>query len=576
MAKKMSPDVPFLLLSENGDDGKKEMPPNTGIGESRLKHRLHHLSSTVLRAHHEANEHRERRKNEDQIRQQAELLDRARDAIFVRNLDQEIIYWNKSAERIYGWTGAEVIGKRASEILYKQNAPPRDNIWKTVLEKGEWIGEIAQSTKAGHEIFVTSRRTLLRDGIGVGNAVLNINTDITEKREMETVIQRAQRMDSLGALAGGMAHDLNNVLAPILMATEMLGDQLKQPEDLAMLKIAETSAKRGIDLVKQILQFAQGTKGQGTMKVKSVMDDFVNLIRKTFPRTLDFDTDIPVDLMPITCDPTQLHQIVLNLCVNARDAMPNGGNLSIKVCNTILSNRTFTGNPEPVSGSFVELTVSDSGTGIPPEVLSRIFEPFFTTKQPGKGTGIGLSTVTTILRNLNGLLDVSTVVGKGTTFRVYLPSINQIGPAESRIIPSASDLGSGEWILLVDGELALLEMTQGLLEAHNYNVLTAIGAEEALVCLKKYEDKISVVITDLTMPGMSGSDLIATIRETLPRVITICLSGSADMALQISTDIRPHAFLQKPCSTKEMLALLKKLLADQEARYLGFAPPVKT
>ncbi len=565
IAKELNPDVPFLLLSENLDGESKVL--KSGPMDIALKQRLHRISSTVLRAHQEAMERRERKKNEDQIRQQADLLDHARDAIFVRNLDQEITYWSKSAERIYGWTSDEVIGKRASEILYKQTAPPRDSIWKTVLEKGEWTGEIAQTTKTGREIFVMSRRTLLRDTNETANAVLNINTDVTEKREMESQIHRNQRMDSIGALAGGISHDLNNVLAPILMAAELLRDNIRGADDLAMLEIVQGSAQRGIDLVKQILQFTQGTKGQGTMKVKSVLDDLINLIKKTFPRSLTFVADIPIDLLPISCDPTQLHQVVLNLSVNARDAMPNGGTLSIHASNSMLSNRAIPGHPDPVSGSFVEVAVSDSGTGIPPEILEKIFEPFFTTKPTDKGTGLGLSTVTTILRNIQGFIDVSTAIGKGTTFRVFLPTVRQ-DPTMGAIRQDSPAFGHGEWILLVDDELALLQMTKELLEAHNYHVMTAINGAEALLYFRANKEKIEVVVTDMIMPGLPGDELIANVREESPRTVTICISGSPHENRPRPDERSAHAFLKKPCSPNDLITVLQKLLSGREAKNL--------
>jgi len=556
MANERHPDVPFLLLSESGDG--RITPSKCSTLDANLKSRLQRLSSTVLRAHHEASERRERQRTEEENHQQAELLNHATDAIFVRNLEQKIIYWNKGAERIYGWSSAEAIGKLASDLLYKRTAPPRDSIWKTVLDKGEWMGEIEQATKSGQPIFVTNRRTLLRDSSGAAEAVLNINTDITEKRGLEAQLQRSQRMDSVGALAGGIAHDLNNVLAPILMATELLRDQLHQTEDIAMLDIARGSAQRGIDLVKQILQFSQGTKGQGTLKVKAVFDDLVNLITKTFPRTLAIKADVSPDLMAVSCDPTQLHQIAINLCINARDAMPEGGKLEIGVSNRVLVERQIHGQVEPVSGSYVELTVSDTGTGMSPEILGRMFEPFFTTKEEGRGTGLGLSTIATILRNIQGFLEVSTLLGEGTTFRVFLPVLEQIHLGEH--LAKATSFGSGELILLVDDELALLEMTKELLEAHKYTVATAINGMEALNFFSANRDKVALVVTDMLMPGLAGDELIRKIREISPETLTICLSGSPDRSGLRCNQTGANAFLQKPCSTQDLIIAIQNLL----------------
>lgn len=563
MAKELTPEVPFLLLSDK--PGENPTPLHPPRHTDTLKHRLQRLSFSVLRAHQEANERRERQANEDQIQHQAILLDHTRDAIFVRNLEQEITYWNKGAERMYGWTSQEILGKRASEILYKEGVPPRDNIWKIVLEKGEWMGELAQATKAGPGIYVCSRRTLLRDPDGNPNGVLTINTDITENRRMESELLRSQRLDSIGALAGGISHDLNNVLAPILMATELLEDKLVSPDDIAMLAILKGSAQRGIDLVKQILQFTQGTKGQGTTKVKSVIDDLASLIRKTFPRSLELEMHVPLDLAPISCNPTQFHQILLNLCVNARDAMPKGGSLIIRAANATLAGRIVLGQSEPISGSFVELAVTDTGTGIPREVLDRIFEPFFTTKPEGKGTGLGLSTVTSILRNIQGCLEVSTVVGKGTTFRVFLPTLDHARATGTSTEQVTVAFGRGEWILLVDDELALLEMTKELLEANGYQVIAAINAAEALLFFETNEKQISVVVADMIMPGIQGDELIAMIRQKSPQTITVSLSGST-LERPAHPEFSAHAFLRKPCSPKELIAVVQKLLSDRQSK----------
>jgi two-component system cell cycle sensor histidine kinase/response regulator CckA len=569
MAKKLSPEVPFLLLSGAIGEERVVESLKSGAVDYVRKDRLQRLSSTVLRAHHEANERRERQKNENQIHQQAELLNHARDAIFVRNLDHVITYWNKGAERIYGWTAAEAVGKMAGDLLYKPGSPKRGNIWETVLEKGEWTGEIMQVTNAGREIFVMSRRTLLRDTFEAPVGILNINTDITEKRGMEIQLMRSQRMDKLGALAGGIAHDLNNVLAPILMATEILHDQVRAPEDLSMVDFAQSSARRGIELVKQILQFAQGTKSEGTTKVKSVVEELVSLMRKTFPHSLEFKTDVQMDVLPVLCDPTHLYQIILNLCVNARDAMPAGGTLSVQVNNIVLTERQMPGRKEPVSGSFVEVAVSDTGTGIPPEIRAKIFEPFFTTKPEGKGTGLGLSTVATIVRNFQGFLDVSTVIGEGTTFRVFLPAMLSTSAPQKQTMASDAMFGDGKWVLLVDDEIVLLEMTREILQAHGFQVMTATDGMEALTCFKLHPDKYAVVITDMLMPGLAGDTLLSGIREISPGTITICLSGSPDEAGLHARHARADAFLPKPCTTKDLLSTLQELLSKSRTLHYG-------
>jgi two-component system, cell cycle sensor histidine kinase and response regulator CckA len=498
------------------------------------------------------------------IREQAELLNQARDAIFVRDMEQRVTYWNKGAERLYGWRGVEVIGRKASDFLYKAGSPQRKDIWKTVLEKGEWQGELTQVNREGKELCIASRRTLLRNVKREPIAILNINTDITEKKSLEAQVLRSQRLDSIGSLASGIAHDLNNVLAPILMATEMVWERVEDPESRRMLDVAKNSARRGADLVKQILQFARGTKGEhGLVSLPALVKDLAKMAKNTFPPLIKVEANCDVSELQTLGDMTQLHQVLLNLCVNARDAMPEGGSLSIGLKCVTLEKRFFRGHSEPVSGRYIELSVRDTGTGIPANVLPRIFEPFFSTKTEDNGTGLGLSTVLTIVKNHHGFMDVSTEVGKGTVFNVYFPLASEDTDSTKAPTGVTMPTGNGEWILLVDDEQALLEMTRELLEAYGYNVITAKDGSEALIQFGAHQSKISVVVTDLLMPGVGGQQLINTIHEISPKVIAICLSGSAD-GNGISTKGKgATAFLRKPCATADLLAALSRALAPK-------------
>ncbi|MDB6037215.1 MAG: signal transduction histidine kinase, nitrogen specific, NtrB [Verrucomicrobiales bacterium] len=562
----MQPSVPFLFLSGTIGEERAVDSLRNGATDYILKDRLQRLGAAIRRARREAEDRVERLKNDQKIRQQADFLNQAQDAIYVGDLSQNITYWNKGAERIYGWTADEVIGKHASKLLYKSDAPSRDEIWNTVLEKGQWTGELVQVTMANKEICVSSRRTLLRDSGGVAVAVLNINTDITEKKNLEAQVLRSQRLQSLGTMASGIAHDLNNVLAPVLMVSELLGQSLTDSQDLKMVDIARSSAQRGTQLVNQILQFARGTRPADVqMNLKALVDELAKFALSAFPRKISIRTDVQPDLFPVAGDSTQFTQILLNLCVNARDAMPNGGRLSICIKNTLLSEQEIFEENKRISGSFVELSVSDTGTGIPPEALTHIFEPFFTTKADGKGTGLGLSTVATIVRNHGGFIDVETGLGTGTTFRVYFPVTNQ-ALMEKHLISSASvQSGHGEWVLLVDDEFALLEMTKGLLESHDYHVLTAKDGAEALAVFDAHQDKIAVLITDLLMPGLGGAELIANVCERFPRIVAICLSGSPDRGSFPIPGKNSYTFLRKPCSTTDLLGTLQRLLAARKS-----------
>ena len=507
----------------------------------------------------------ERKQAETKVREQAALLDKATDAIYVRDLEQRITYWNKGAERIYGWRESEALGTLAADLLYRGNQPQRADIWQAVLQKGEWVGELRQVTRTGREIVVESRRTLLRDADGQPAAVLNINTDVTDKRQIEAQLLRAQRLENIGVLAGGIAHDLNNVLGPILVVGYLLRDKLPNEESRRMLDTATTSARRGAEMVKQILSFARGVAGEPVMlQVKHLVDEIVKLAKETFPRSINIATKIGDDLRPIMGDATQLHQVLLNLCVNARDAMPEGGTISIEAENIILEGVKTPMQEQPLSGPHLQLRVSDTGCGIDPAVLDKIFEPFFTTKEDGKGTGLGLSTVLSIVKSHGGMLEVLSQVGRGTTFKICLPVAAATETERARRKPRPPPLGRGELVLLVEDEMAILEITKELLESFNYRVLTATDGVEAVTLYRQRKGEIQLVVTDLMMPIMDGPALIRALRQLDPKAKVIVVSGLGSTAqLADVNDLNVQAYLTKPYSTELLMTTLRNALNGQ-------------
>src|ERR1051325_7095488 len=504
----------------------------------------------------------ERRVAEERIREQAALLDKAQDAILVRDLEGRICYWNKGAERVYGWSVAEVMGKNADDLLSNQSATQLTEARQEVITRGEWLGELRPITKDGKAVIIESHWTLVRDNAGNPKSVLVIGTNVTEKRKLEAQFLRAQRMESIGALAGGIAHDLNNVLAPILMVVDLVQSELATDESRRLLAMAKSSALRGAGMVKQILSFARGLGGEFTaLHLEHLVREMGKLANDTFPRSIRIETQIGKGLCPIKGDATQLHQVLMNLCVNARDAMPDGGSLCLEVENAILDGRQTPMLPEPASGPYVVLTVADTGQGIPARLLDKIFEPFFTTKEPDKGTGLGLSTVMGILKTHNGFLEVSSEVGKGTTFHIFLPAVAAgatVSPVER---PGASPLGQGEQILLVDDETALLEITRELLGAFNYRVLTATDGEEAVALYRRHRGNINAVVTDMMMPTMDGPATIRALREIDPQVKVLCMSGlDSRPNLADAGQLRVEVTLRKPFPPETLLTKLRQVL----------------
>jgi len=468
----------------------------------------------------------ERKRAEQQISEQAALLDQAQDAILVRDLDHNILFWNKGAEKIYGWTAEEAVGKNAKDLLFKEFSEHFDEAGHAVIQNGKWQGEIHQTRRDGAEIIVESRWTLVQDEKGQPNSILVINTDITEKKRMEAQFLRAQRMESIGTLAGGIAHDLNNVLSPILMAIDMLRLKTADEASKKWLDVLRTNAERGGNMVRQVLSFARGVEGERVaLQPKHLIKEIVKILRETLPKSIEIGFQIPGDLWIISADATQMHQVLMNLCVNARDAMPEGGSISIKAENVFVDENYARMHLEAKPGRFVMITVADTGPGMSPEIQSRIFEPFFTTKEMTKGTGLGLSTALTIVKSHGGFINVYSELHKGSQFTLYLPAMETPGVVDSVALQTDLPLGHGEMVLVVDDEESIREITRGTLETFGYKVLTAADGTEALALYADKENEIAVVLTDMVMPFMDGPATIRALQRMNPKVRIIAASG---------------------------------------------------
>jgi len=506
----------------------------------------------------------ERKRAEEQIREQAALLDQAQDAILVRDLDQNVLFWNKGAEHIYGWTAEEAVGKNALDLMFKGNSKQFDEARQAVVEKGEWKGEVSQTRRDGADIIVESRWTLVRDEQGTPKSILVINTDITEKKRMEAQFLRAQRMESIGTLAGGIAHDLNNVLSPILMAIDML--QLKATDETSRkwFDVLRTNAERGGDMVRQVLSFARGVEGERVaLQPKHLIKEIVKILRETLPKSIEINFQIPGDLWIISADATQMHQVLMNLCVNARDAMPEGGAISIRAENIFVDENYARMHIEAKAGRFVVISVSDTGPGMSPEIQNRIFEPFFTTKEMTKGTGLGLSTALSIVKSHGGFINVYSEMHKGSHFALYLPALSAADSVDSAALRTDLPLGKGELILVVDDEESIREITRGTLETFGYKVVTASDGTEALALYADKRNEIAVVLTDMVMPFMDGPATIRALQRMNPKVRIIAASGlSAGHRVGEGSLEGVSVFLNKPYTAEKLLKTLAEVLRD--------------
>jgi len=484
----------------------------------------------------------ERQQSEARVREQASFLDKAQDAILVCDLEQRVSYWNHGAERLYGWSAPEAQGRRLDELLQTDSRAAR----AAVLESGEWQGEVHHQSRQGESLTLSCRWTLVLDGNGAPQSILSIATDITERKRLEEQFLRAQRLESIGTLAGGIAHDLNNALSPILMSVELLRLQFPDAESEELVESIANCAERGAEMVRQLLAFARGVEGERVaVPIAGLLKEVAKIANDTFLKSIQVDLSIDNELWSVSGDPTQIQQVLMNLCVNARDAMPGGGDLLLSAQNHRREGQ-----------DYVLLQVKDQGTGISADILEKIFDPFFTTKEVGQGTGLGLSTSLAIVKSHGGFLQVHSELGQGATFSIYLPA-----RAESTIPRPAGSVaelprGDGELVLVVDDEESVRKLTRRTLEAFGYRVLLAADGAEAMKLYELQRGEIRVVLTDMMMPIQDGPALIKALRHLDPDLPVIGASG-----LTGQDNLGLKHLLPKPYKTELLLQALRDLLS---------------
>ncbi len=517
-----------------------------------------------------------RKKAEAQVREQARLLDLAHDAISVHDLAGTILYWNKGAERIHGWTATEAVGRQFNELLGLESAGYR-TAREVVRQTGYWAGDAAASTKHGQKILLQENWTLVQDEQGNPGSVMVISADVTEKRRLQTQTLRLQRMESIGTLAGGIAHDLNNMLTPLLMSVQVLQTKIGTESEKQLLATLQSNVLRGARLVKQILTFGRGVKGdRAIVEPARVIEELRQLILDTFPKSLELDVRLPDRSWAITGDATQIHQVLLNLCVNARDAMPAGGRLMIDVENVKLDTTYASRNVEARPGPYVMIKVTDNGMGIPRAIQARIFEPFFTTKENGKGSGLGLSTCFTIVKNHGGFITCYSEPGNGSAFKVYLPAeIGVVPAAPGPTAPADLPKGRNELVLVVDDEQVIREFAQITLECFGYRILTAADGAQAVSVYKAHQEEIAAVLMDMWMPVMDGPAAVRALKAFDANVVIIGTSGLGEIGDEKLGTGLAH-FIPKPYTADSLLLGLDKVLHQPNPVVVTIAPAAPT
>ncbi|MGN6385577.1 MAG: response regulator [Verrucomicrobiota bacterium] len=557
-------ELPFILVTGSQSEEVAVECIKKGADDYILKSSLKRLPSALLGAIEKREALREKHQAEQNLRRSEEyfrsLIDASSDIITIISEEGQVRFTSPSFERVLGYPRQEVIGQDYFKFVHAS-----DLLAVKELFTNEFTGKSATRPienrflkQDGSWRYLESVCRNLSRNLAVGGLVIT-SRDITERKKLEAHFLRAQRMESIGTLAGGIAHDLNNVLTPILMSLKLLRDLKEQaPPDL--LDTLEASAHRGAAIVQQVLSFARGVEGEkGILQLKHPLNEVLKIARDVFPPGVQIRSAIPADLAPINGDPTQLHQVFMNLLVNARDAMSSGGEIRVEAQNVVLDENYARMQPESKPGRYVLVNVSDQGTGISPEIVNKIFEPFFTTKEIGKGTGLGLSTALGIVRSHGGFLSVYSEPGKGSTFKVYLPAADREAagkPGEKQ--PPQVPSGQGEWVLVVDDEAAVREIIKVTLENNGYRVATATDGAEAIARLASKAWNIEIVILDMMMPYMDGLSTMRALKRLDPDLKFIAISGLMDQprTSQLS-ELGQVEFLAKPFTTEQLLRVLK-------------------
>ncbi|HEX5083741.1 MAG TPA: response regulator [Blastocatellia bacterium] len=607
IARRMRPDLPFIIVSGRIGEEIAIEALKSGATDYVLKNNLSRLAPSIRRTLRETEEQEARRRAEEELRKahaelelrvkertaelattnevlRIEVIERkrveerlreseARLQSILKSLDDciwsaspdgtQIHYLSQAVERIFGRPPSDFYAAPQLwlETVHSDERAKVEEAFKALLETGELDVEYQIVRPDGATRWVHNRGHSTREENGRSLRLDGIATDITEKKSLEVRFLRAQRLESIGRLASGIAHDLNNILSPVLMGAQMLQLKLSNADDQRLLEIMLSNVERGADIVKQILLFARGVQGERIpLQLRHLIREIIKVATETFPKSVQVKSSILEDPWMILGDNTQIHQVLLNLCINARDAMPDGGTLMINTENVRLDEIYARMNPEARPGEYVMIAVADTGEGIPQQLLSKIFDPFFTTKEQGKGTGLGLSTVQGIVKGHGGFVNVYSEVGKGTEFKIYLP-VAESPYAISEAVQTDWPMGDGELILVVDDEAAVRELAKNVLETFGYRALVASDGAEAMAIYAERRDEIRVVVTDLMMPVMDGPATIRSLQRLDPEVKIIAVSGlSGNGRMLEATQAGVKSFLPKPYTADRLLKAISEIL----------------
>lgn len=571
LAQELRPDVPFIFVSGTMGEDAAIAGLTEGATDYVLKQKLSRLTPAIKRALHEAEDWRERQRAEEALRKLSRAVEQSASTIIITDTQGYIEYANPRFTETTGYSLAEVLGQH-TRILKSGHTSPEEyrRLWETITAGKEWRGEFHNKKKNGELYWESASISPIKNAEGVITHFLAVKEDITERKQaeetrakLEEQLRQAQKMESIGRLAGGVAHDFNNLLTVIQGHISLLQDELPGEDPrLEQLDLIRQASERAAVLTRQLLAFS---RQQILAPTRLDLNDLVANLHKMLGRLIGEDitltTVLQPGLWPVTADPGQLEQVIMNLVINARDAMPTGGKLTIETRNVDLDGSYAQIHLDAPTGPCVMLAVTDTGHGMDEATLARIFEPFFTTKEPGKGTGLGLATVYGIIKQSGGHITVYSEPSQGATFKIYLPAS---GTAPQRLAqPQAQPVirGGNETILLVEGDEMVRSLVQRALLRQGYTLLEARWGDEALFLVEQQRGQIDLLVTDVVMPKMNGRELFEQLKALHPRMKVLFMSGYTDDTMVrnglLAAEIE---FLSKPFSPDALAAKVREVL----------------
>ncbi|MDL1962856.1 MAG: PAS domain S-box protein [Deltaproteobacteria bacterium] len=514
----------------------------------------------------------ERRQAEEEIRKLSSAVEQSIDGIAMANLEPRLTYVNNAFASMHGCFPEEMIGMKGVNLVKKEELDKFISSLNKIKTLGSWTGEIEHIRKDGTPFPAFLSVNLLKDAKGRPTGILAVVKDISEQKKLEAQFHQAQKMEAIGVLAGGVAHDFNNILTIIIgnadMALMNIDKDNPLREKLGEIKIA---GERAASLTRQLLTFSRKQIiTPRVLDLNELLTDLEKMLGRLVGEDIELLTIPEPALWPVDVDPGQMEQVIMNLAVNARDAMPTGGNLTIETANIDPDENYFYkhGIEEKKPGHYVILAVSDTGSGMDEKIKEHIFDPFFTTKEVGRGTGLGLSTVYGIVKQNNGFVWVYSEPGQGTTFKVYLPRVKENVEPEEKGQTPVNNSGGSETVLIVEDDDSLRKLAQNVLQQHGYKVLDAENGEDALRVSQAHEGAIHLMIADVVMPRMGGKKVAERLKLLYPRMKVIYMSGYTDNAIVLHGVLAPGLnFLQKPFSPEGLAHKVREVLDEGDKPY---------